>query len=106
MPLSNVELQRGTELLSEYLQQLHEEDPALGDVHDAFELYCANKFSLGSLASRHRVGGKGDLGIDFYSRFEQHYHIGQCKIPTIEWLQANVAEVQEFGPSALNDTSD
>ena len=99
-------LKRGTELFLQKLEELIEENPEVGDIHGAFELYALQKYSLGNSADNHRVGGKGDLGIDFYSQASHVYRIGQCKIPPSDWLEANPAGTREFGPQALSDARD
>lgn len=52
------------------------------------------------------MGGKGDLGIDFYSQYEHSYRVGQCKIPEKDWLEANPTKVRPFGPGAIADVRD
>jgi len=93
-------LQRGTELLVKHLDNMMNEDPEISDWSAAFENYAMSKFSLGNYATTVRVGGKGDLGIDFYSELDRKYHIGQCKIPARDYLEAHPEKIREFGPGS------
>lgn len=97
------EIKKGTELFIKHLENLIVENPELGNFHDAFEFYCANKYSLGSAATTQRTGGGKDLGIDFFSVRGRTYHIGQCKIPQRDWLEANETKLKKFGPSVIED---
>ena len=107
MPLDNKDLELGTELFVRRLEELIDSDPEISDIHSALEQYSANKYSLGNSASNHRighrVGGKNEAGIDFYSQYERSYHVGQCKIPERDWLEANPTKPKLFGPSAVQD---
>lgn len=100
------ELVKGTTLFANYVDELLEENPEVGDFHGAFEQYCINKYSLGSGASNTRAGGKNDLGIDFFSVRDSTFNIGQCKIPARDWLEAHPAGIRRFGPQAVNDAGD
>src|ERR1017187_8045229 len=106
MPLDDKDLERGTELFLLRLEEILDNEPEVSDIHGAFEFYCARRYSLGNSASNHRVGGKRDLGIDFYSQFDRSYHIGQCKIPEKDWLEANPTKPKLFGPSTIDDPRD
>lgn len=106
MTLGQDELARGTELFTDHLEKLKEENPEIADFHEAFELFCQNKHSLGNSAITQKTGGKRDLGIDFYSTRDRKYHVGQCKIPDLDWLEANPGKVRRFGPSVVNDPRD
>ncbi|MCW5978518.1 MAG: AIPR family protein [Bryobacteraceae bacterium] len=103
MKYSSDELQCGAEALRTHIEALRDEDPELGDFHEAFEQYCVRKFSLGTTASTVRVGGKNQKGIDFYSTRDAEYTIGQCKIPEVQWLTANPNSVKSWGPQGVND---
>jgi hypothetical protein len=105
-PLDSTTLKRGTELFLARLEEIVDSESDIPDIHAAFEFYCTQKFSLGNLARNHRVGGKGDLGIDFYSQNEHAYHVGQCKIPEADWLEAHPTDPKPFGPQALADARD
>ena len=100
------EVQRGTELLLEHLERIREDNAEIGDTHDAFEVFCMNKYSIGDPAECMRTAGKGDLGIDFYSVRDATYHIAQCKIPEPGWLESHRAGVRKFGPKAVDDPRD
>jgi hypothetical protein len=104
--LNQEDLERGTKLFVDHLVKLQEENVELSDLHEALEHFCMNKYSLGSSATTQKTGGKGDLGVDFYSVKDKKFHIGQCKIPDLEWLDANPGKVKSFGPSVLNDPKD
>jgi len=106
MPLDEKELELGTELFLQRLEEIVDSEPEVSDIHDAFEFYCAKRYSLGNSASNHRVGGKDDLGVDFYSQSDHSYHVGQCKIPERDWLEANPTKPKLFGPSAIADPRD
>lgn len=106
MELTTEEIKSGTELFIKHLEELITENPELGNFHDAFEFYCANKYSLGSAATTQRTGGGNDLGVDFFSVRGRTYHVGQCKIPTRDWLEANDAKIRKFGPSVIDDPRD
>jgi hypothetical protein len=107
MTLTQDEIGKSKELLTENLKQLQDEEPEVGDFHQAFEVYCMRKYSLGTSATtQHITGGKHDLGIDFFSASEAKFHVGQCKIPEIDWLEANPGKIKPFGPSAINDPRD
>ena len=67
MNLGQDELSRGTELFVAHLEKLKEENHEIADLHEAFEFFCHNKYSLGSSAITQKTGGKGDFGIDFFS---------------------------------------
>ena len=82
-------VERGTSLLLKHLDQLIEENPEISDIHDAFELFCMTKYSIGDANTCTRTGGKHDCGIDFYSKNNAAYHIAQCKIPEKNWLEAH-----------------
>ena len=86
----------GTKMFVQHLERLVEEESELADIHDAFEFYCANKYSLGSTAEDVRIGGKDQLGIDFYSREGARYLIGQCKIPARDWLEKNPVRIKRW----------
>ena len=49
MKFKDEELQRSAESLRSHVEGLRDEDPELGDFHEAFEQYCAGRFSLGNL---------------------------------------------------------
>jgi len=100
------EVRRGTKLLLKRLEEIRDEDPEIGDMHDAFESYCMLKYSIGDQVTCSRTGSKGDCGIDSYSVNGATYHIIQCKIPTRDSLESNPEKIRRFGPSALTDLSD
>jgi hypothetical protein len=100
------DLAQGTKLFRQRLEEMISENPELSNIHQAFEQYCANKYSLGNSASNQRVGGSNDLGIDFYSQYDHAYHIGQCKIPADDWLEAHPDEIKHIGAAALDDARD
>ena len=106
MQLESKDLERGTELFLRRLEEIVDAEPEVSDIHDAFEFYCAKRFSLGNSASSGRVGGKNDLGIDFYSQLEHAFHVGQCKIPESDYLEANPTKPKMFGPQAVGDVRD
>ena len=106
MPLSEPDLERATELFVRRLQEIIDAEPEIDDIHDAFELYCARRYSLGDLGNQVRVGGKNQLGIDFYSRHEHAFHVGQCKIPERDYLEAHPTKPRTFGLRAVNDIED
>jgi len=107
MALSSEDFVRGIELLTKNLEQLQDEEREVGDFHRAFEFYCMRKYSLGTSATtQHITAGKKDLGIDFFSASESKFHVGQCKIPDKDWLEANPEKVKPFGPSAIDDPRD
>jgi ribosomal protein L17 len=97
------QLRHGAEALRAHIGGLLEENRELGDLHDAFEFYGAKKFSLGSSASSMRVGGKNQNGIDFFSQRGGRYHIGQCKMPEPDWLEAHPDDIKSFGPQGISD---
>jgi hypothetical protein len=103
MKYKSEDLQRGADSLRAHVEALREEDPELGDFHEAFEQYCARKFSLGTTASTVRIGGKNQKGIDFYSTRSAEYTIGQCKIPDSQWLEANPTTIKQWGPQGVQD---
>lgn len=106
MPLDDKDLELGTELLLRRLEEIVNSEPEVADIHAAFEFYCPTKYSLGNSAGNHRVGGKHDLGINFYSQYDHSYHVGQCKIPDRDWLEAHPTKARVFGPSPVQDASD
>jgi len=106
MPLESKDLERGTKLFLLRLEEIVDAEPEVGDIHDAFELYCAKRYSLGNSASNDRLGGKGDLGIDFYSQHEHSFHVGQCKIPEKDYLEAHPEKLRLFGSQAVSDVRD
>ena len=61
------ELQRSTGTLVDQLQALEDENPDISDLHDAFERWCMDRYSIGDPSSAVQTGAKGDLGVDFYS---------------------------------------
>jgi hypothetical protein len=101
MKFSNEDLQQGAESLRAHIEALREEDPELGDFHEAFEQYAAHKFSLGNTATTVRVGGKNQKGVDFYSTRDAEYAIGQCKIPDAQWLEANPDKIKTWGAQGV-----
>ena len=106
MELASAILEKGTELLLKQLEELIAQNPDLGTIHNAFQAYCTNKYSLGSSASTVECGGKDDLGIDFYSWRDRSYVIGQCKVRAHDYLEANPSVPRVFGPSAVSDPRD
>jgi hypothetical protein len=106
MRLTQDELSKGVELFSGHLEKLKGENPEISDLHEAFEVFCQSKYSLGSSSITQKTGGKGDLGIDFYSTKDRKYQIGQCKIPELDWLEANPGKARKYGPSVVNDPRD
>jgi len=104
--ISEVEVEHGAKLFLNRLEEIVDSEPEVADVHAAFEAYCLKRYSLGNSATNQRVGGKGDLGIDFYSQKDRAYHIGQCKFPERDWIEANPGKVRLFGPQALSDARD
>jgi hypothetical protein len=52
MKYKTEELQRGAKSLRVHVRALLHQNPELGDFHEAFEQYCARKFSLGNTAAR------------------------------------------------------
>jgi hypothetical protein len=104
--LNDSDLRTGAQLFSIRLNEIVESEDQVSDVHGAFEFYAMRKYSLGNSAGNHVVGGKGDLGIDFYSQKDHKYHIGQCKIPDADWLESNPTKPKQFGTQALSDTRD
>ena len=103
---SHDDLKEGTMLLVDHIAGLQEENPEIEDFHAAFEHYCSSKYSLGNSAMTEITGGKGDCGVDFYSTRDSAYHIGQCKIPDKEWLEANLGKTKVFGPEVIDDPRD
>lgn len=93
----------GLGLLTEHVEKLRESDPEIGDFHEAFEEYCAQKYRLGSSGITQRVGGSRDLGIDFFSVNNHEYHVGQCKIPERDWLNAHPDKVKQFNQHVVGD---
>jgi hypothetical protein len=106
MQLSEPDLRTGTELFHARLLEIIEAEPEITDIHGAFEMYAMRKYSLGNSAGNHVVGASNDLGIDFYSQRDRVYHVGQCKIPEDDWLEANPTKPKLFGSQALSDTKD
>jgi len=107
MTLTQNEIGKGIELLTNNLEQLQDEEPEVGDFHQAFEVYCIRKYSLGTSATtQHNPGGKHDLGIDYFLARQSKFHVGQCKIPEKDWLEANPEKIKLFGPAAINDPRD
>jgi hypothetical protein len=106
MPLEPKDLERGTELFLRRLEEIVDAEPEVSDIHDAFEFYCARRYSLGNSGSNDRVGGKDDLGIDFYSQHEHSFHVGQCKIPERDYLEAHPEKHKIFGTQAVGDVRD
>lgn len=104
--ISGSELEHGTKLFLNRLEEIVDSEPEVRDVHEAFEMYCLKRYSLGNSATNQRVGGKGDLGIDFYSQKDGVYQVGQCKFPQRDWLEANYGKVRSFGAQALDDARD
>lgn len=100
------EVVRGTQLLLEHLERFVDENPEISDIHDAFEHFCMNKYSIGDAATSIRTGGKHDCGIDFYSNNARTYHVAQCKIPERNYLEAHPEKVKVFGPQAVCDCRD
>ena len=103
MKYKDEEVQRGAENLRAHVEALRDEDPELGDFHDAFEQYCAQKYSLGNTATTVRIGGKNQKGIDFYSIRSSEYTIGQCKMPDLQWLEANPDAIKSWGTQGVQD---
>lgn len=99
LTLTPEEQQTGTDLLIKHLQYLIDTHPDISTFNEAFELFALQKFSLGNYATNQRVGASKDRGIDFYSKSDRKYHIGQCKLPAKDWLDSNPKRVREFGPS-------
>src|SRR5262245_32020943 len=93
----------GTKLFINEIERLQNENPEFSDFADAFEEYCAKRFSLGTAATTQRTGGKYDVGIDFFSFAEKTYVIGQCKTPVPDWLEAHSFKPRTFGPSGVDD---
>lgn len=106
MPLEAKDLEHGTELFVRRLDEIVDAEPEVSDIHDAFEFYCSKRFSLGNSASNDRVGGKNDLGIDFYSQLDHSFYVGQCKIPEKDYLEAHPTKPRVFGPQAVGDVRD
>lgn len=104
--LTPSDLEVGTGLFIDRLNEIVESESDVSDIHDAFEFYAMRKYSLGNSAGNHVVGGTNDLGIDFYSQRDRTYHIGQCKIPEPDYLEANPTKPKSFGPQAITDTRD
>jgi hypothetical protein len=48
MPLDEKDLERGTELFLQHLEEIIDSEPEVGDIHGAFEFYSAKRFSLGT----------------------------------------------------------
>lgn len=105
MELDKRERSEGVKLFLSHLDELIENDPELSNLHDAFESYAMNKYSLDEVSCI-RTGGKGDCGIDFFSSNDLTYHIAQCKIPERDWLEAHPEKMKPFGPSAISDARD
>jgi hypothetical protein len=103
MQLDDLVLERGTQLLLKQLEEMIARNPDLGTIHNAFQEYCMNKYSLGSSANTVEGGGKDDLGIDFYSFRDRQYVVAQCKVPEQDYLQANATKPRLFGPKAVDD---
>ena len=97
------DLERGTATIVDHLTKLQEGDPEISDLHDAFEIWCRDRYSLGDVSSAVRTGAKGDLGIDFYSVSDRAYCIGQCKVPERDYLEANPTKIRAFGTGAVSD---
>jgi hypothetical protein len=81
MPITESDVLRGTQFLVAHLEEIIEKEPEIEDIHEAFELYCARRCALGDPRHQVRTSGKNQLGIDFYFRQGQAFHVGQCKIP-------------------------
>jgi len=103
MGLDPKQIRGGIDLFLKEIDNLMDDNPELSDYAEAFEEYCARRFSLGSTATIQRTGGKFDRGIDFYSSIGHIYHIGQCKVPRPEWLESNPHKPRSFGPSGVDD---
>lgn len=97
------ELERGTTALVDQLTKLQESDPEISDLHDAFEQWSRDRYSLGDASSAVRTGAGGDLGVDFYSVSNREYCVGQCKVPERDFLEANPTRIKSFGTSAVDD---
>ena len=95
----------GTQLLLKQLEELISQNPDLGSIHNAFQAFCTNRYSLGTSANTVESGGKDDLGIDFYSWRDRQYVVGQCKVPAQDYLEAHPDVPKPFGPSVTNDPS-
>ena len=79
MTLDPHDVERGTRLLLEHLDKLIDENPEISDIHDAFELFCLSKYSIGDATACTRTGGKNDCGIDFYSFNGANYNVAQSR---------------------------
>lgn len=98
-----ITLARGTDLLVKQLEDLIAQNPDIENIHNAFQVFCTNRYSLGSAANTVEAGGKNDLGIDFYSYKDKQYVVGQCKVPALDYLSANAGKPKVFGPAVVND---
>jgi hypothetical protein len=100
------EVNRGVELLLDHLEKLIDENSELSDIHDAFERFCMTKYAIGDGTTSTLTAGKYDCGIDFFSFSNATYHIGQCKIPERNWLEAHPEKIRGFGSQAVSDCRD
>ena len=89
-----------------FIDNLHgmiDEDSELSDIHDAFEKYCMGYSRIGDDVESLRTGSKGDRGIDFYSRNNASFVIGQCKIPEEKYFEKNPNKRKTLGQTGPND---
>lgn len=100
------ELQRGTKALVTQLEALENDNPDISDLHDAFERWCMDRYSIGDPSTAIQTGAKGDLGVDFYSLADRRYHIGQCKVPARDALESDRLKIRKFGTNAVADPRD
>jgi hypothetical protein len=101
-----IELQRGTQAFVAQLTALQDENPDISDLHEAFERWCMERYSIGESSNAIHTGARGDLGVDFYSASEGKYLIGQCKVPRQDALESDPLKIRKFGTSAVSDPRD
>ncbi|MFC1799477.1 AIPR family protein [Candidatus Eisenbacteria bacterium] len=106
MKPETIDIRKGAVLLVQNLDGLLEDNPELSNMHEAFEHFCMNKYSIGDETTQTKSGGKNDCGIDFYSVNDATYHVAQCKIPVREYLEAHPEKPKTFGASAVTDARD
>ena len=96
----------GVKVFLQHLEGLIEKDPEITDLHNAFENYSMNKYSIGDNSLCQKTGKSGDCGIDFYSTNDLVYHIAQCKIPEKDWLESHPEKIKEFSHKPIDDARD
>lgn len=106
MKLAPKERCEGISLFLKHLEEIIENDPEIADLHDAFENYSMNKYSIGDNSTCIPTGQTRDCGIDFYSTNDLVYNIAQCKIPEKDWLESHPEKIRDFGHRPIDDARD